>query len=161
MAKNAGIAPLVEKLITPEVEKNGCTVYDVEYVKEGAEMYLRITVDSENGVDLDLCEKVHRAIEPIIDEADPIEDSYYLEVSSTGLERTLRKPKHFMGAVSEKAEIKLFTADESGKKSYVGTIVSATEDSFVLNDGVDHVIPYSAVSKANIVYDFEDLGKDN
>ncbi|MGN1096199.1 MAG: ribosome maturation factor RimP [Eubacteriales bacterium] len=95
MAKNTGIAPLVEQLVTPKINELGFSVWDVEYVKEGAEWYLRITIDSENGVDLDACEKVHRAIEEIIDKADPIEDFYYLEVSSPGIERTLKKKEHF------------------------------------------------------------------
>lgn len=97
MAKNStqGTASAVRELIEPTVTELGYDIWDVEYVKEGADMHLRITIDSEDGIDIDDCEKVHRAIDPLIDEADPIEESYLLEVSSPGIERRLRTPEHF------------------------------------------------------------------
>ena len=155
MAKNTGIAPLVEGLVTPKINELGFSVWDVEYVKEGAEWYLRITIDSPDGIDLEACEKVHRAIEEIIDAADPIEDFYYLEVSSPGVERTLKKPEHFAHCIGEKVEIKLFAPDKNGKKSYKGELKAANERGIEIEaDGETVALEYSAVAKANIYFEF-------
>lgn len=155
MAKNTGIAPLVEGLVTPTIIELGYSVWDVEYVKEGAEWYLRITIDSPEGIDIDDCEKVHRAIEVIIDEADPIEDFYYLEVSSPGVERPLKKPEHFSHCVGEVVEVKLFAPDASGKKAYKGVLSTAGESGIELDvDGVCVPLEYSAIAKANIYFEF-------
>ena len=99
MAKGANIAEKVEALIRPCISELGYRIWDVEYVKEGAEWYLRVTIDSDDGIGIDDCERVSRAINPIIDEADPIEDFYYLEVSSPGIERVLRRPEHFAASI--------------------------------------------------------------
>ena len=85
----------VESLIKGKIEETGYNLYDVEYVKEGPNYYLRIYIDNEKGIDLNDCEKVSNAIDGILDEADYIKEQYYLEVSSPGLERILRKDKHF------------------------------------------------------------------
>ena len=85
MKKN--VAGTVAELIADTVRENGCELWDVEYVKEGADWHLRVTIDREGGVGIDDCERVHRAIDPLLDEADPIEGSYYLEVSSPGIPR--------------------------------------------------------------------------
>lgn len=155
MAKNTGIAPLVEGLVTPKINELGFSVWDVEYVKEGAEWYLRITIDSPDGIDLEACEKVHRAIEEIIDAADPIEDFYYLEVSSPGVERTLKKPEHFAHCIGEKVEIKLFAPDKNGKKSYKGELKAANESGIEIEaDGETVALEYSAVAKANTYFEF-------
>ncbi len=155
MAKNTGIAPLVEKLVTPKVNELGFDVWDVEYVKEGAEWYLRITIDHPDGIDIESCEKVHRAIEVIIDEADPIEDFYYLEVSSPGIERTLKKKEHFAVCVGESVEIRLFAPDANGNKSYKGVLTEADENGITVEaDGQCVKLEYSAVAKANTFFEF-------
>ena len=85
----------------PVVESFGCKLWDVEYVREGSERYLRVFIDKDGGVDIDDCEKIHRALDPILDEKDPIAESYHFEVSSAGLERALKRPgdfEQFMGA---------------------------------------------------------------
>ena len=117
MAKTANIASVAEKIITPCVEELGYRVWDVEFVKEGAGWYLRITIDSDDGIDIDDCEKVSRAISPLLDEVDPIEQNYTLEVSSPGLERTLRTPQHFAACMGEEIEVRLYSPDESGRKA--------------------------------------------
>ena len=97
MAKvQKNIAQTVNEMILPTVNELGYSLWDVEYVKEGASYYLRITIDCESGISIDDCEKVHRAIEPILDREDPIEGSYHLEVSSPGIERVLRTEDHFI-----------------------------------------------------------------
>ena len=88
-------AAVVRELLEGTVNSLGFDLWDVEYVKEGADMYLRITIDSPAGIDITDCERVHRVIDPIIDEADPIDEAYMLEVSSPGVERQLRTPSHF------------------------------------------------------------------
>ena len=156
MAKNAkSISETVKELAEPIAEELGCWVWDVEYVKEGAEWYLRITIDSPNGIDLEACEKVHRAIEVIIDEADPIEDFYYLEVSSPGIERTLKKKEHFAVCVGECVEIRLFAPDKNGKKAYKGVLTAADDAGITVEaDGETLTLEYSAVAKANTFFEF-------
>lgn len=101
------IAETVTEIIKPYVEAQGCSLWDVEYVREGAKQILRITIDREDGVDINHCEAVHRAIDPVLDETDPIPVQYYLEVSSPGVERELRLPFHFTYAVGPKCRFKI------------------------------------------------------
>ncbi len=158
MAKGISIAERVETLVTPCITELGYRVWDVEYVKEGAEWYLRITLDSDDGIDIDDCEKVSRAINPIIDEADPIEDFYYLEVSSPGLERVLRKQEHFEASIGSEIEIRLFAPDEYKKKSYTGTLVSYSEDDITIEtEGEVRKLQHSKISKVQTVFDFSTI----
>ena len=95
------VTELVAQFAQPIVEQAGCSLWDVEYVREGAERYLRIYIDKDGGIDIDDCEKIHRAIDPILDEKDPIPESYHFEVCSAGIERALKRPgdfQQFMGA---------------------------------------------------------------
>ena len=155
MAKTANIASTAEKIITPCVEELGYRIWDVEFVKEGGEHYLRITIDSDDGITLDDCEKVHRLIDPILDELDPIDCSYHLEVSSPGIERELRKPWHYESAIGEKVEIRLFSPDESGKKSYTGKLIGFENGVAVIStDAGDKSFDISKISKASTVFDF-------
>ena len=94
----SNIETKVENLLQNIIENIGYELYDVQYVKEGKDFYLRIVIDKEDGIDLNDCEKVNDAINDILDEADYIKDQYFLEVSSPGLERTLRKDRRFGGA---------------------------------------------------------------
>lgn len=98
----------VQALIENEITDLGYELYDVEYLKEGREFYLRIYINSKNGIGIEDCEKVNNVIDPILDEKDFIKDQYFLEVSSVGLERNLRKEKHFKEAIGENIEIKLY-----------------------------------------------------
>ena len=86
------VTDLVTQFAEPIVEAHGCTLWDVEYVREGAERYLRVYIDKAGGIDIDDCEKIHRALDPILDEKDPIAESYHFEVCSAGIERALKKP---------------------------------------------------------------------
>lgn len=155
MAKGISIAERVEALVTPCITELGYRVWDVEYVKEGAEWYLRITLDSDDGIDIDDCEKVSRAINPIIDEADPIEDFYYLEVSSPGLERVLRKQEHFAASVGSEVEVRLFAPDENKKKAYTGTLEAHSEEDITISVAGEEIkLPMAKVSKVQTVFDF-------
>lgn len=104
----ANIEEKFEALIKTKIEELGYNLYDVEYTKEGKNYFLRIYIDSKNGISLTDCEKVTGEINDILDKADYIKEGYFLEVSSTGIERVLRKDKHLEGAIGEEIEIKLF-----------------------------------------------------
>ena len=112
----ASIEERVENLILSEVEKLGYELYDVQYTKEGKDYYLRIFIDKENGIDLNDCEKVSEIINPILDSADYIKEMYFLEVSSPGIERVLRKDKHLEQSIGKEIEIKLFKPIEKQKE---------------------------------------------
>lgn len=148
------IAGTVRELVAPVAEEFGFMLWDVEYVKEGADMILRITIDKPEGIDIEDCEKMARAIDPIIDEADPIEVSYKMEVSSPGIERALTRPEHFAACIGEKVEVKLY-APVNGKKQLVGILVAADEKSVTVNcEESEIVLEKSAVAKVSTVFDW-------
>ena len=131
MAKTANIASMAEKIITPCVEKLGYRIWDVEFVKEGAGWYLRITIDSDDGIDIDDCEKVSRAISPLLDEADPIEQNYTLEVSSPGLTRPLKKENDFKRSIGKIVEIKTYTKIDNCK-DFEGELTAYDEETVTI-----------------------------
>lgn len=104
----ANIEEKVESLLTSTIKELGYELYDVEYIKEGKEYYLRIFIDKPDGIDLNDCEKVSEAINELLDEADYIKEKYFLEVSSPGIERTLRKEKHLQENLGKLVEVRLF-----------------------------------------------------
>ena len=102
------ITEQVEAFSKPIVEEKGCKLWDVEYVREGSERFLRIYIDKEGGVCIDDCEAVARAIDPILDEKDPIAESYHFEVCSAGLERVLKRPGDFAQFMDSPVLVKLY-----------------------------------------------------
>ena len=102
------VTELVEKLAKPVVEENGCQLWDVEYVREGSEYFLRLYLDKESGVDINDCERISRAMDPILDEKDPIPTSYHFEVCSAGLERALKRPGDFERFMGSAITVKLY-----------------------------------------------------
>ena len=102
------ITDLVASLAAPVVQEHDCELWDVEYVREGSDYFLRIYLDKEGGVDINDCEKISRAMDPILDEADPIEGSYHFEVCSAGLERTLKRPGDFERFMGSNITVKLY-----------------------------------------------------
>ena len=124
----ASIEERVENLIKPIIENLGYDLYDIEYAKEGKNYYLRIFIDKETGIDLNDCEKVNNAINDKLDEADYIKEQYFLEVSSPGIERILRKDKHLEQNIGKKVYIKLFKKHEDGKKEYQGILKAFEEN---------------------------------
>ena len=111
----------VEKLVSPIVEKMGYELYDVEYIKEGREYYLRIYIENQDGISLEDCEKVSNAITDILDKEDYIKEQYFLEVSSPGVERVLKKDKHLKSNIGANVQVKLFKP-LNGKKQYEGIL---------------------------------------
>ena len=128
----------VWEAVEPIVESFGCSIYDVEYVKEGQNYFLRIFIYKEGGVSTDDCEKVSRAVDPVLDELDPIENAYYLEISSPGLDRKLSRKEHFESALGKSIDIKLFSPIDGSKeitgilKSFDGNIISVETDSGII-----------------------------
>ena len=118
----AKIEDKVEKLVKEKIESLGYDLYDVEYSKEGKNYFLRIFIDSPKGIDLNDCEKVNDGINELLDQADYIKEQYFLEVSSPGIERILRKDKHLEQNIGKEVNIKLFKKDENGKKEYQGIL---------------------------------------
>lgn len=117
----AKITDLVSDLTAPFVEAAGCSLWDVEYVREAGEWFLRVYIDKEGGVSIDDCEAVSRPLSDALDQADPIEGSYVLEVSSAGADRPLKKPEHFEKFLGAEVEVRLYRAME-GRKDHVGTL---------------------------------------
>ena len=117
----ASVTERIFDLIKEAVEECSVTLWDVRFLKEGASYYLRVFIDKEGGIDINDCTAVSHAIDPIIDEADPIDKSYYLEVCSPGLERQLTRPEHYERFIGERVKVKLYRAYE-GSKEIIGTL---------------------------------------
>ena len=115
------ITQTVAALAKPIVEARGCSLWDVEYVREGADYILRVAIDKEGGVDIDDCEAVSRAVDPVLDEKDPIPESYRFEVCSAGLERVLKRPSDFERFLGEPVLVKLYRP-KNGQKEFPGVL---------------------------------------
>lgn len=139
--KKGNTVETVTAIVKPIVERLGLTLWDVCFVKEGALWYLRIFIDKDSGVTIEDCETVTRAVDQPLDEADPIEQNYILEVSSPGIERELIKPEHFDAFLGAGVMYKLIRPDESGLREGKGTLVAHDKDSVTLVcDGEERVI---------------------
>ena len=117
------VTELVWQLAAPIAAQNGCSIWDVEFVREGGEWFLRVYLDKEGGVDITDCEAVSRALDPVLDEADPIEQSYTFEVCSAGLERVLKRPSDFARYLGQSVCVRTF-APVDGAKEHVGKLLS-------------------------------------
>ena len=155
----AKIEEKVEKLIQDKVKNMGYSLYDVEYVKEGANYYLRIYIDSPKGIDLSDCEKVSNEINEILDEADYIKEQYFLEVSSPGIERVLRKDKHLKQNIENRVEVKLFKKDEKGNKSYIGILKKFDTETVTIETTKEITIERKNIALLKTVYNWEELEK--
>ena len=130
----AKVTDVVAALAQPIVERAGCSLWDVEYVKEAGEWFLRVYIDREGGVDIDCCEAVSRPLSDALDQADPIQGGYTFEVSSAGLDRALKKPEHFAACMGRKVDLKLYRP-LNGRKEITG-LLTGCEDGAVSVDGV-------------------------
>ncbi|MBR1457476.1 MAG: ribosome maturation factor RimP [Oscillospiraceae bacterium] len=115
------ITEQVFAMAKPVVEEEGCSLWNVEYVREAGTWYLRVFIDKEGGVGIDDCERISRRLDPMLDEADPIADSYVFEVGSAGAERELKRPSDFAQFMGSEVEVKLYQPLE-GRKSFVGVL---------------------------------------
>ena len=144
----------VQNLLEPIIQNLGYELYDVLYIKEGKDYYLRIVIDKESGIDINDCEKVNDAINDILDEADYIKDQYFLEVSSPGVERLLRKEKHFKKQIGNKISVKLFKAIEN-QKEIVGILKSYNQDELIIEQENKEIrIEVKNIAIAKTVFDW-------
>ena len=151
----ASIEEKVEKLVEPIIEKIGYELYDVEYAKEGKNYFLRIFIDNEKGIDLNDCEKVNDAITDILDEENYIKEQYFLEVSSPGIERVLRKDKHLEQNIGEQINVKLFKKDENGQKEYFGQLKEFDDFKIVIVQDENEIkIERKNISQIKTVYNW-------
>lgn len=134
MAKGRDYESQTEELLTPIAAQFGCSVYDVEYVKEGSDWYLRCYLDKEEGVNIQDCENVSRALSEKLDQDDFIENAYILEVSSPGLGRTLKKDKHLEKSIGEEVEIRTYRPIDK-QKEFVGILKAYDKDSITIVNG--------------------------
>ena len=142
----------IESLVKDKIQKIGYELYDVLYIKEGPNRVLRIVIDSEKGISLDDCEKVNDEIKDLIDEADYIKEQYYLEISSPGIERLLRKDWQLKKFKGKLVEVKLFKKDSNGNKNYIGNLDEVTDDTLKLDvDGIVN-IDRKNISQVKTVY---------
>ena len=135
----AKVTEAVAALALPAVEAAGCTLWDVEYVKEAGVWFLRLYIDKEGGVSIDDCEAVSRPVSDLLDEADPIEGSYTFEVSSAGADRALKKPEHFEKFRGEEVEVKLYRPRE-GRKEFVGRLQNYQDGAVTLEINGDETV---------------------
>ena len=149
---SASILANVTKLLTPAVEAQGVNLYDLEFLKEGTARILRIYIDKDPGVDLNDCERVSRAAEAVLDEHDPIETAYYLEVSSPGIERKLSKPEHFIRYNGHKIALRLY-GPVNGRKKYTGILDGYEDGNLTLTDeeGITHHFQQAQISACKLV----------
>ena len=141
------------EIAEPVARELGYTLWDVEYVKEGADWYLRYTIDSDNGIGIEDCERMSRAIDPVLDEYDFIEDAYHLEVSSPGLERDIKTDWHMEKCMGEKVTLKLY-APINGAKAIVGTLSGFDSEFVKITVDEEISVPRKAIAKMNIYFEF-------
>ena len=124
----------VYALAKPIVEEEGCSLWDVEYLREAGTWYLRLYIDKEGGVGIDDCERISRRLDPILDEEDPIPESYVFEVGSAGADRELKRPSDFEQFMGSQVEVRLYQPVD-GRKSYVGELTNYDDGSVTLRVG--------------------------
>ena len=152
----ASIEEKVEKLLKPIIENLGYELYDVEYAKEGKNYYLRIFIDNEKGIDLNDCEKVNDSITDILDEENYIREQYFLEVSSPGIERVLRKEEHLKKSIGEEINIKLFKKDEKGNKEYLGRLKDFDQNEIIIEQEENEIkIEIKNIAQIKTVYNWD------
>ena len=150
----AKVTDVVSQLAAPIVADAGCELWDVEYVREAGEWFLRVYIDKAEGISIDDCEAVSRPLSDKLDEVDPIEGSYTFEVSSAGAERALKKPEHFAKMTGRQVELRLYRAAD-GKKSVVGTLsgYAGGDVTLLLPDG-PHTFPKADVAQVKLYVTF-------
>ena len=150
----ASVEEKVESLLTTTINNLGYELYDVEYAKEGKDYFLRIFIDKPEGIDLIDCEKVNNSINDLLDEADYIKEQYFLEVSSPGIERTLRKDKHLQANIGNLVEVKLFKPIDK-QKVIQGILKDFNKEALILETNDKNIeIERKNISIIKTVYDW-------
>ncbi|MCD8004970.1 MAG: ribosome maturation factor RimP [Oscillospiraceae bacterium] len=131
----AKVTELTAALAAPLAAEQGCTLWDVEYVREAGTWFLRVFLDKPGGVSINDCEAVSRPLSDKLDETDPIENSYVLEVGSAGASRALKKPEHFAAFLGSQVEVRLYRAMD-GQKVFVGVLTGYEKGDVLLEGGL-------------------------
>ena len=142
MAGKNNTAERVRAIVERPIESFGIDLVDVEYVKEGADWYLRLYIDKPGGVSLDDCQLVHEGVTDLIDEADPIAGPYIFEVSSPGLDRPLKTERDFVRNIGQEVELSLYAPDERGKKAYTGILTACEADVVTVQTETDGLVGF-------------------
>ena len=153
MKSAKSIVAEVSELVLPVARELGYEIWDVEFERIGAEYHLTITIDSENGIGIEDCERMSRAIDPVLDEHDPIKEEYHLDVSSPGIERVIKNDTHLTKCTGEVIIAKLYAPIE-GQKAIVGTLVSFDSESITVKGESEIQIPRKSIAKMNIYFEF-------
>ena len=154
MSKGRTIETRTEEVLAPIAEANGVEIYDVEYVKEGSDWYLRAYIDKPEGVNILDCENVSRALSDKLDEEDFIDDAYILEVSSPGLGRTLKKDKHLEKSLGEEVELRLYKPKDK-QKEFAGILKAFDENSVTIETQEEEkVFARSVIALIRLAFDF-------
>ena len=132
------VTDIVAQFSQPIVEAHGCSLWDVEFVREGDQRFLRLYIDKEGGVDITDCEAISRAVDPVLDEKDPIAESYHFEVCSAGLERALKRPGDFERFMSSPIMVKLYRP-KNGMKEFPGILRGYEDGKVTLEMGKDTI----------------------
>ena len=151
---NKNIEQKVSELLEKDINDLEYELYDVLYVKEGKDYYLKIIIDSENGISLEDCEKVSRQIDLKLDEVDYIKEQYFLEVSSPGIERILRKEKHYEDNIGKTVQVNLYNKNENGQKQIIGKLEENQKDFIIITEENKIKIEKSNIALAKIVYEW-------
>ena len=153
MSKGKAVENRTEELLAPIAEENGVEIYDVAYLKEGSDWYLRAYIDKPEGVNIQDCENVSRALSDKLDEVDFIDDAYILEVSSPGLGRTLKKDKHLEKSLGEEVELRLYKPRDK-QKEFTGILKSFDADSVIIETEEEKVFARSEIALIRLAFDF-------
>ena len=144
----------IAAFVAPIVEEEGCSLWDVEYVREAGTWYLRVYIDKEDGVSIDDCERISRRLDPILDEEDPIAESYVFEVGSAGADRELKRPRDFEAFLGSDVEVKLYQP-LNGSKSFVGKLLSYDDGAVTIRSGkVENRFEKSQIAKVKLYVSF-------
>lgn len=153
MSKKSEYEKKTTEYILPILDELGFSLYDLEYVKEAGEYFLRVFIDKPEGITIDDCVTVSRRMNEILDREDYIADAYTFEVSSPGVERRLRTDEHFRSAVGDLVRLKLYAAKD-GRKEWDGVLKAVEEDDIILGEaGADVVFSKKDIASAHILFD--------
>ena len=152
MSKDSSTVAAVRAIAGPIAESLGLEIWDIRFLKEGSGWFLRIFIDKEGGVGIDDCVEMSHALNGPLDEADPIEQAYCLEVSSPGIERELTRPEHYAAMLGKKISVRLYKAKD-GTKELTGLLKSSDKDGIVLDCGEDTALTYKEISKSVVLFE--------
>lgn len=153
--KRNDVESLTLRITEPIVDELNMEIVDIEYIKEGPHMYLRIYIDKDGGVNLDDCQKVSEKVSEILDEKDPIPDNYFLEVSSPGIDRPLKNDKDLKRSIGKDVEISLYKAVDR-KKKLTGQLLNYDDENIYIKneDSIESTIERNVISKINLAVNF-------